>query len=143
MLRTLFLIGLFLSVLSISSFAQYGTAPQGGDFPASYNGDTFTGTVTASEGDQITLTYTKGSKTDTFIGKIDGGCAVPTNDGSNHKMTATDIPKDTVMTAYFSHVTKKVDGQKTKENDIIAISFKVWKGQTIPDEKKKVWPCGQ
>jgi hypothetical protein len=143
MLRILFLTGLFLSVFSVSSFAQYGTAPQGGDFPASYNGDTFTGTVTATEGDQITMTYIKGSKTDTFIGKLGTGCAVPTTDSSNHKMTATDIPKDTVMTAYFSRTTKKVDGQKTKENDIIAISFKVWRGQTIPDEKKKVWPCYQ
>ena len=61
-----FSIAVVLLLCGIPSFAQYGTAPQGGYFPASYNGDIFTGTVTAAEGDQLTLTYTKGSKTDTF-----------------------------------------------------------------------------
>ncbi|HEX8814420.1 MAG TPA: hypothetical protein VF753_02870 [Terriglobales bacterium] len=142
MLRQLLVATLFSSLFCAPSLAQYGTAPEG-DFPASYNGDTFSGTVTAAETDQLTLTYTKGSKTDTFVGKLAGGCAVPTTNNSNHKMTAADIPKDTVMIAYFNRVTKKVDGQKTKENQIIAVSFEVWHGQKISDEKKKIWPCGQ
>jgi hypothetical protein len=142
MMKTFLFCGLLLSLACAVAFAQYGTAPEG-DFPVSYNGDTFTGTVIASDGDQLTLNYVKGSKTDNFTGRLAGGCAVPTTNNSNHKMTATDIPKDTVMTAYFNRVTKKVDGQKTKENQIIAISFEVWHGQKISDEKKKIWPCGQ
>lgn len=142
MFRGMSITVLSLFLFSISALAQYGTAPEG-DFPTGYNGDTFTGAVTATEGDQLTLTYTKGSKTDTFVGKLAGGCAVPTTNNSSHRMTASDIPKDTVMTAYFNRVTKKVDGQKVKENQIIAISFGVWRGQKISGDKKKIWPCDQ
>jgi len=128
-------------LLSIMAVAQYGTAPNG-NFPANYNGDTFTGVVTAAEGDQLTLTYTKGSKTETFVGKLGAGCSVPTNDKSDRKMAAADIPQGTVLTAFFNRNTRKVDGQKVKENLIIAIAFDVWNGQKIAEEKKKIWPCG-
>jgi hypothetical protein len=131
-----FLLALFFSIVAV---AQYGSVPTG-SFPPDYNGDTFTGTVTAAEGDQLTLTYTKGSKTDTFVGKLGAGCSVPTNDKSDRKMTAADIPQGTVLTAFFNRNTRKIDGQKVKENLLIAIAFNVWNGEKI--EKKKIWPCG-
>jgi len=141
MLRRVLTQGLISLLFSIIAVAQYGTAPNG-NFPASYNGDTFTGTVTVAEGDQLTLTYTKGSKTETFVGKLGAGCSVPTTDKSDRKMTASDIPQGTVATAFFNRNTKKVDGQKVKENLLIAIRFDVWQGQKIADDKKKIWPCG-
>jgi len=133
--------GFFSLLFSIMAVAQYGTAPNG-NFPANYNGDTFTGTVTAAEGDQLTLTYTKGGKTETFVGKLGAGCSVPTTNKSERRMIASDIPQGTVATAFFNRNTKKVDGQKVKENLLIAIRFDVWQGQKIEDDKKKIWPCG-
>ena len=141
MVRRVLSQGLFSLLFSIMAVAQYGTAPNG-NFPANYDGDTFTGTLTAAEGDQFTLTYTKGNKTETFVGKLGGGCSVPTTDKSDRKMTASDIPQGTVATAFFNRTAKKVDGQKVKENQLIAIRFDVWQGQKIADDKKKIWPCG-
>lgn len=133
-----FLLALFLSIVAVG---QYGSVPTG-NFPPDYNGDTFSGTVTAAEGDQLTLTYTKGSQTDTFVGKLGAGCSVPTTDKSDRKMTAADIPQGTILTAFFNRSTKKVNGEKIKENLIIAIRFDVWHSQKIAEGKKKIWPCG-
>ena len=51
------------------------------------------------------------------------------------------MPKDTVLTAFYNTVTKKVDGQKTSENLIFAISYVEMNGKKIPDEKRLIIWC--
>jgi hypothetical protein len=63
-----------LIVLDVSTFAQYGTAPNN-YYPDKYNGSTFTGVVTEVAGDEITLTYTKDNKTETFKGRFEVACS--------------------------------------------------------------------
>jgi len=139
-MRRILIPALLSGLLSMAAVAQYGTAPNN-YYPDKYNGSTFTGTVTETEADQITLTYTKGSKTETFIGKFEAGCSVPRADKSDHRMSASEIPKGTVITAFFNTNTRKVDGKKSKENLILAIAFNVWQGRAISEEKKMIWPC--
>ncbi len=54
-------------------------------------------------------------------------------------MNASDIPLGTVMTAFFNVDNRKVDGQKIKENLILAISFITWQGQRIGREQRTVY----
>src|SRR5579872_1111554 len=107
-----------MTLLPIVAFAQYGTAPKN-YYPYSYSGSIFTGVVTNTADNQVTLTFTKRDKTDTFIGQFETTCSVPS---SEHRgMMPADIPSGTVLTAFFNVITKKVDGKKIKENQIIAI----------------------
>jgi hypothetical protein len=117
---------------------QFGTAPNN-YYPDKYTGSTFTGTVAEVNGEQITMTYTNRDQTDTFTGHFEENCSVPNVSGRS--MTASDLPLGTVMTAFFNVETKKVSGQKHKENVILAISFEVWKGEKIRDDRKRVYLC--
>jgi hypothetical protein len=54
-------------------------------------------------------------------------------------MMPSDIPTGTVMTAFFNRITRKNEQQKIKENVIIAISFDVWQGQKVREDKKKTY----
>jgi|SRR5690348_11247087 hypothetical protein len=87
-----------LLFLSVNGFAQYGTAPNN-YYPDSYSGSIFTGTVTEAGDQQITLTFSKGNKTDTFSGTFETNCSVPSADG--RPLTASAFPKGTVLTAFF------------------------------------------
>jgi hypothetical protein len=122
----------------ILALAQYGTAPNN-YYPDAYNGSTFTGVVSEAKDDQMTLTFTKGNKIVTFTGQFDSACFVSSQNGG--RMKATDFPVGTVMTTFFNETKKKVNGKKISENLILAISFDVWHGQRIPEEKKMVFSC--
>jgi hypothetical protein len=137
MLRTIAAI-VWASLFPAVTLAQFGTASNN-YYPDKYNGSTFTGTVIEVKGDQITLTYTNKDKTDTFTGHFEANCSVPNVSGRG--MTASDLPVGTVMTAFFNGETKKVNGQKHKENVILAISFDVWQGEKIRDDRKKIYLC--
>ena len=125
-----------ITFLPIIVSAQYGTAPNN-YYPHNYGGSIFTGVVTERGDNQITLTFTKGSKTDTFTGLFETRCSVPARDG--RRMIPADIPKGTVMTTFFNARTKKVDGKKIRENFVIAIAFEVWQGQRVADDKKRIY----
>jgi len=118
--------------------AQYGSGPSN-DCPENYSGSIFTGVVTETQDNQITMTFSKGNKTDAFTGQFEVGCSVPATDG--RAMMPVDIPKGTVMTAFFNANTKKVDGKKTKENQVIGIAFETWQGQKVAEDKKKIYWC--
>ncbi len=128
---------LFLA-LAPSLLAQYGTA-RSNYYPDKYNGSTFTGLVTETAGDQITLTYTNGNKTDTFTGRFEAACSVPSTKGGG--MMPSNVPNGTVMTAFFNTEKKKVAGEKLKENVILAIAFDTWHGNKIAEDKKKIYYC--
>jgi len=139
-MRQIIKAGLTCVLASTTLFAQYGTAPSN-YYPDKYNGSTFTGIVTAADNDLLTLTYTKGNKTETFTGRLEAGCSVPRADGSNQRMNATDIPQGTSLQAFFNTVAKKVDQKKVKENVILAIAFDIVNGQKISDDKKLIYLC--
>ncbi len=137
MLRTISAI-VWAGLLPGLALAQFGTAPTN-YYPSKYTGSTFTGTVAEVNGEQITLSFTNKDKTDTFVGHFEASCSVP--NVNKRSMTASDLPVGTVMTAFFNAETKKVNGQKHKENVILAISFNVWKGEKIRDDQKKIYLC--
>jgi hypothetical protein len=136
----IFALIVFSSIPCTTASAQYGSAPNN-YYPDNYSGSTFTGEVTATSGDQITLIYKKKDKTDTFIGRFETNCSVPSKD--HHAMVASDIPAGTVLTAFYDRESKKVNGQKEKENVIIAIAFDVWQGQKVNDDKKLIYSCSK
>jgi len=127
-------------IFLLPASAQHGTASNG-YYPANYHGDTFKGEVTEANGDQITLTHRKGKKTTTFVGTFERACDVPKADRSPQRLTAADIPKGTVVVAFYNTETKKVDNKKSTKNIIFAIAFDVWQGQKIPDDRKILYRC--
>lgn len=125
------------------AWTQYGSAPTG-YYPTNYGGSIFTGKFVKGEADQtLTLSYTKGSKTEVFIGRLQKGCSVPTRDGSKQLMNAADFPANSVVTAFFQKVTRKEGDKKVKENQIIAISFFEVDGTKIADDKRLIYYCAE
>jgi len=137
-------IGLLLCLLTLSStmLAQRGVAPNG-YYPASYRGDTFTGTVVAHDpvSDTVSLEYEKGSQSEVLPVKLEGGCAVPSRTGE--PMHAKDIPNGTVLTAFYTSQTETNKGGKKRSNVAIAIGFLVWNGKPVSEENRnKFYSCG-
>ncbi|MGA9305471.1 MAG: hypothetical protein WBW31_08715 [Candidatus Sulfotelmatobacter sp.] len=135
--RTLLLALLFYPIIGC---AQYGTAPNN-YYPYSYGGSIFRGVVADNKDDEIVLTFTKGSNTQTFTAPFETGCSVPTTPPGGPPIMPADIPKGTAMTAFFNATTKKVDGKKMNENVVIAISFDIWQGKKIAEDKRKIFWC--
>jgi hypothetical protein len=54
-----------LTFLPVGLSAQYGTAPNN-YYPENYNGSIFKGVVTDTADNHVTLTFTNGSKTESF-----------------------------------------------------------------------------
>ncbi len=129
----------FIWVIPIA-LAQHGVAPNG-YYPRDYNGDIFSGTVTHTGDDTVILTFTNGTKEETFEGHLQNGCAVPRADGSNRPMTARDIPLNSKIRAFYVVHKVKTNGEKHSENEIIAISFDEYQGHKIPDGSKKAYSC--
>ena len=129
-------------VCSAGFWAQKGTAPNG-YYPSNYSGATFTGAIQSAvpEHEEITLVYTKGDKSEIFVGRMESPCSWEDKKGTIHTINVSEIPKGTVLTAFYETVTKKIDDRKVKVNSIIAISTKELDGQKIPDEKRVIIPC--
>jgi hypothetical protein len=137
----------FLSLFFLFSMplrAQYGSAPNG-YYPPGYTGSIFTGSLeSAVAGTQeMTLVYTKGNKTERFAGRLESACGWKDKDGTAHSFKASDIPKGTILTAFYNKTTKKSDGQKTTEISIFAISYVEVNGKRIPDDKRVVISCSE
>lgn len=122
--------------------AQVGIAPKG-YYPASYRGDTFTGTVIASgpDSDSITLEFRKDDKSEQFVVRLENGCDVPSRTGE--RMHAKNIPNGTVLTAFHMGKTEKQNGSKHRVNVAIGIRFLVWQGKPVSEENRhKLYRCG-
>ena len=140
-MRRAFAVLVFGEFIVPCAIAQYGTAPSD-YYPAGYNGATFTGVVTETKNnDQVTLVYTKGSKSATFIGRFESPCAVPGADKNYQGPAQLAIPKGTVMTAFYKVNAKKIENQKVKENIIIAISLDVWQGKRVAEDERRILLC--
>ena len=136
-----------LSLVCLSSLplrAQYGSAPNG-YYPPGYTGSIFTGSLESAAADtqEMTLVYTKGNKTERFVGRLESACGWKDKDGTAHSFKASDIPKGTILTAFYNKTTKKSDGQKTTEVSVFAISYVELNGKRIPDDKRVVISCSE
>lgn len=122
--------------------AQSGTAPSG-YYPPTYNGSIFTGTLQAVDTNtqEITLVYTKGKKSELFVGRMESFCRWKEKGGAVHSFKASDIPKGTVLTAFYNTFIKKSDGQASKENSVFAISYVELNGKKIAAEKRLAIAC--
>jgi hypothetical protein len=112
---------LFFAFPTVAS-GQHGTA-ENGYYPVGYDGDTWTGAVTNvnDEAREITLTYTKGDKTESFQGELEKGYKVKLKDGTMHEMRVSEIPLGTRLKVYYVTRWRKIDGKKTKYNEIFRL----------------------
>jgi hypothetical protein len=123
-------------LFSLSLSAQHGTAPNG-YYPQNFSGSIFTGSLESATADtqEITLAYSKGNKSERFVGRLESACGWKGKDGAAHSFKADEIPKGTVLTALYINTTKKTGGQKINENSIFAISYVEFDGKRIPRQE--------
>jgi hypothetical protein len=116
----------FLANMSICAVAvgQHGTA-ESGYWPFGYNGDTWTGEVTAVNEStrEITLVYrdAKHKKSQTFVAELPQGYKTQPKDQAPHELKLSEIPIGTRVKVYYIERSRKVGGVKTKYNEIIRI----------------------
>lgn len=121
--KAILLLLVMLTSTSVAT-AQKGTA-EPGYYPMNYSGDTWTGKVTATNDDtgEITLTYAKKDKEETFTGVLDQGYEAKMKDGSYRKIKVSDIPIGTRLKVYYSGKEVKNGGEKKKINKIFQLKF--------------------
>lgn len=114
------LIALF--AFASSAFAQHGTADNG-YYPPAYAGDTWTGVVVSAneQNREITLSYTKNGKSQTFIGVPEDGYLVHERNGPTRPLKMSDVPIGRTIKVWYMSETKKVDGHQVKVNTIFLI----------------------
>lgn len=102
--------------------AQHGTAPND-YYPPGYSGDTWSGEVTSTNDEtrEITLTYTKGSKTETFTGVLQEGYKVKLKDGTSHELKASGVSKGTHLMIFYIQKTRKDGDKKIKYYEIFRL----------------------
>jgi hypothetical protein len=116
-------------LLTTAASAQHGEA-EPGYYPQAYVGDTWQGNVTAVD-DQartITLTYTKGSKSQTFTVRFAPGLAVSYSDGTSKELKPSDIPIGAMADAYYTNYSEKVGGKKTDVHEAFLVRVKTIDG---------------
>jgi hypothetical protein len=86
-------------------------------------GDTWTGVLTAADDDtrQITLTYAKGTKTESFIGVLEKGYLTKPRNGPELELKPSNLPKGTKFTVFYYTDSEKVQGKKVQVNTIFLI----------------------
>jgi hypothetical protein len=109
-------------VFASAALGQHGTA-ENGYYPPGYQGDTWTGVVVSAseQTDEITLSYTKGGKSQTFIGAPEAGYLVHEHTGATRPLKMSDIPVGKIIKVWYMEETKKVGGSKVKVNTIFLI----------------------
>jgi hypothetical protein len=109
-------------ILMPRSLAQHGTAPND-YYPPGYSGDTWSGEVTSTNDEtrEITLTYTKGTKTETFTGMLQEGYKVKLKDGTPHELKPSEISKGTHVMVFYRQKTGKDGDKKIKYYEIFRL----------------------
>jgi hypothetical protein len=104
-----------LFVFAIAALGQHGTA-ENGYYPSVYQGDTWTGVVvSASERTgEITLSYTKGGKSQTFVGVPEAGYLVHEHSGGTRPLKMSDIPVGKIIKVWYMEETKKSRRQRSE-----------------------------
>ena len=113
-----------LVLFACGARAQHGSAPNG-YYPPGYSGDTWTGIVTATSDAtrEITLTYTKGEKTETFTGVLQPGFKAKRADGSTFEVKPSDFPNGTRLMVFYMQKTRKDGDKKIKYNEIFQFQY--------------------
>jgi hypothetical protein len=106
------------------SVAQHGTA-EPDYYPSGFNGDTWTGEVTAVTEDtrEFTLTYTKDTHTQTFVGILPRGYMVKMKDGRDYEIKMTELMGMRLKTYYITRNKKDANGVKTETHEVFKIKF--------------------
>jgi len=114
----------FLLFISGVSFAQKGTS-ESDYYPQGYGGDTWSGEVTSTNEDtrEFTLTYTKGQKTQTFVGVLRKGYTVKMKDGRDYEVKMADLMGMRLKAYYMTKSKKDSNGVKVKTNEVFKIKF--------------------
>jgi len=121
-MKHLYFLLLTLFIFSSAAFGQHGTA-ENGYYPAAYRGDTWTGVVVSAseQTGEITLSYTKDGKSQTFVGVPEAGYLVHEHTGATRPLKMSDIPVGKVIKVWYFVETRKVGGTKVKVNTIFLI----------------------
>ncbi len=121
-MKRLHFLPLALLVFVSAAFGQHGSA-ENGYYPSSYQGDTWTGVVVSAseQAGEITLSYTKGGKSQTFVGVPEAGYLVHEHSGATRPLKMSDIPVGKIIKVWYIEETKKVGGSKVKVNTIFLI----------------------
>lgn len=132
----------FLVLGCALAYAQQGEYRGGGAFPNGWHGAIFTGKLIKGEGNEITLEYKKGDKTQTFVGIFPKeGCGIPRADGSDKPAQPADLTPGTVLRAYYLDENIKVNGQKQRVKSVMGLVIVEYKGQAIDSEHQTFSPC--
>ena len=104
--------------------AQHGTA-EPDYYPTGFHGDTWSGDVTAANEDtrEFTLTYTKGDKSETFVGVLPAGYTVKMKDGRDYVVKVTELIGMRLKAYYITRTTKDATGAKGKTYEVFKIKF--------------------
>jgi hypothetical protein len=123
MKNVIFSFALILLCTGIAA-AQHGTA-EPGYYPSGFNGDTWTGEVTAVTEDtrEFTLTYTKGTETRTFVGVLPQGYTVKMKDGRDYEIKMTELMGMRIRAYYITKKKKDANGAKTETHEVFKIKF--------------------
>jgi hypothetical protein len=131
-------------VLVLPANAQKGRAPNG-YYPVDFQGDIFTGRAEAARPnlEELTLVYTKGKKTEHWVGRLESSCSLKDKAGQVHTMHVSDMFEGDLLTVFYVARTIKADNVKTTTNWIIALSRAEVDGKKIPEDKQVLIPCSQ
>ena len=123
MKKLVFSLALILLCAGIS-VAQHGTA-EPGYYPSGFNGDTWSGEVTAVTEDtrEFTLTHTKGTKTQTFVGVLPKGYTVKMKDGRDYEVKMSELMGMRLMAYYVTKKKKDANGEKIETHEVFKIKF--------------------
>jgi hypothetical protein len=75
------------------------------------------------------------------VGRLESACNWKDKSGAAHSVTASDIPKGSVLTAFYDTHTTKSGGEKIRENSIFSLSYAEVNGKRIPEEKRVAVAC--
>ena len=130
-----------LGLATIVGEAQHTTS-DAGYFPCSYQGDIFTGRVNSINVDtqEFTLTYSKGSKTETFVGRLEALCDVNTG-GKKVKSGVDGFPEDAVLQVLYFADSHKENGKQVKQNIVFWIMFVEAEGKVLVEDKRPHYQC--
>ncbi len=105
----------------------------------------FTGTVTQTTDDTMTLSYTQGSKSETFVAYANGSCAMPATKSTASLMPLTKIPIGSQVEIFYEAKTAKVSGVKQKQNQMIGFAFLKTKvnGEWVAMKSRVIFYCAQ
>jgi hypothetical protein len=123
-MKRLFVALTFVILCASVSVAQKGTA-EPDYYPMGYSGDTWTGEVTAANEDtrEFTLTYTKGDKTQTFVGVLPKGYTVKMKDGRDHEVKMDELMGMQIRVYYINKSAKDANGVTVKRKEVFKIKF--------------------